>query len=177
MEPSIFRWVTEKTPTRRAPRVRQQLVLPAAAAYLSNSPDQSETERHMKLDPQPVSEQETSEEELLEQGMFDAATQTDVTFESCLEESTLGDTVEIMRSSTDEAFIVKKDLLVNCQDRISSLEEQLQMCHQQLQELIAKCNWLETRQFSLSKIQNDNAAISFYTGFSNYDALISFFNY
>lgn len=131
----------------------------------------------MKLDPQPVSEQETSEEELLEQGMFDAATQTDVTFESCLEESTLGDTVEIMRSSTDEAFIVKKDLLVNCQDRISSLEEQLQMCHQQLQELIAKCNWLETRQFSLSKIQNDNAAISFYTGFSNYDALISFFNY
>ena len=36
---------------------------------------------------------------------------------------------------------------------------------------------LLARQFSLDKIKDDNAAMLFYTGFPNYEALMSFYNY
>ncbi|CAH3040112.1 unnamed protein product, partial [Pocillopora meandrina] len=54
--------------------------------------------------------------------------------------------------------------------QVSTLEEKVLQLEKEKEALLA-------RQFSLNKIKGNNAAMLFYTGFPNYKALMSFYNY
>ena len=69
------------------------------------------------------------------------------------------------------------DIVLELQRKIALLETQLADCQEKLSEAEKEKEVLLGRQFSLDKIKDDNAAVLFYTGFPNYEALISFYNY
>ena len=69
------------------------------------------------------------------------------------------------------------DIVLELQRKIALLETQLADCQEKLSEAEKEKEVLLGRQFSLDKIKDDNAALLFYTGFPNYEALISFYNY
>ena len=71
----------------------------------------------------------------------------------------------------------ESDIVLELQRKIASLETQLADCQQRLSKAEKENMYLLERQFSLEKIKNDNAAIIFYTGFPNYEALMSLFHY
>ena len=54
--------------------------------------------------------------------------------------------------------------------QVSTLEEKVLQLEKEKEALLA-------RQFSLDKIKDENSAMLFYTGFPNYEALMSFYNY
>ena len=69
------------------------------------------------------------------------------------------------------------DTIVALLERIALLEQKV--CY--YEEKLAKvenenAGWLD-RQFSIETIKADDAAILFYTGFPNYEALVSFYTY
>lgn len=61
--------------------------------------------------------------------------------------------------------------------RIALLEKHVSFYEERLAQVEREKEALLERQFSLDKIKDDNAAILFYTGFPNYEALMSFFHY
>ena len=104
--------------------------------------------------------------------------------EFCVEtgESTLSDTVS---ASPDVATNVNMpDLpvdpeatVLNLLSRVEMLEKQVFTLEEKVLQLEKEKEALLARQFSLNKIKGDNAAMLFYTGFPNYEALMSFYNY
>ena len=104
--------------------------------------------------------------------------------EFCVEtgESTLSDTVS---ASPDVATNVNMpDLpvdpeatVLNLLSRVEMLEKQVSTLEEKVLQLEKEKEALLARQFSLNKIKGDNAAMLFYTGFPNYEALMSFYNY
>ena len=104
--------------------------------------------------------------------------------EFCVEtgESALNDTIS---ASPDAAINVSMpDLPVDSADTVLNLLSSVEMLEKQVSTLEEKVLQLEkekeallARQFSLNKIKGDNAAMLFYTGFPNYEALMSFYNY
>ena len=104
--------------------------------------------------------------------------------EFCVEtgESTLSDTVS---ASPDVATNVNMpDLpvdpeatVLNLLSRVEMLEKQVFTLEEKVLQLEKEKEALLARQFSLNKIKGDSAAMLFYTGFPNYEALMSFYNY
>ena len=104
--------------------------------------------------------------------------------EFCVEtgESTLSDTVS---ASPDVATNVNMpDLPVdpeatalNLLSRVEMLEKQVFTLDEKVLQLEKEKEALLARQFSLDKIKDENSAMLFYTGFPNYEALMSFYNY
>ena len=104
--------------------------------------------------------------------------------EFCAEtgESALNDTVS---ASPDVATNVSMpDLPVdpeatvrNLLSRVEMLEKQVSTLEEKVLQLEKEKEALLARQFFLDKIKDDNAAMLFYTGFPNYEALMSFYNY
>ena len=104
--------------------------------------------------------------------------------EFCVEtgESTLSDTVS---ASPDVATNVNMpDLpvdpeatVLNLLSRVEMLEKQVFTLEEKVLQLEKEKEALLARQFSLDKIKDENSAILFYTGFPNYEALMSFYNY
>jgi len=62
-------------------------------------------------------------------------------------------------------------------ERIELLERQNLCSEEKIAQLEKEKRVLLDRQFSLDKIKGDDAAILFYTGFPNYNALMSFYDY
>ena len=104
--------------------------------------------------------------------------------EFCVEtgESTLSDTVS---ASPDVATNVNMpDLpvdpeatVLNLLSRVEMLEKQVFTLEEKVLQLEKEKEALLARQFSLDKIKDENSAMLFYTGFPNYEALMSFYNY
>lgn len=69
------------------------------------------------------------------------------------------------------------NVILELQRKIALLETQLANCQEKLSEAEKENAALLRRQFSLDKIEDDNAAVLFYTGFPSYEALISFYKY
>ena len=61
------------------------------------------------------------------------------------------------------------DLVQSLLERIALLEQQVSSCKEKTSRLEKENAVLLERQFSLDKINDNNVAIPFYTGFSNYD--------
>ena len=57
------------------------------------------------------------------------------------------------------------------------LEKQVFTLEEKVLQLEKEKEALLARQFSLDKIKDENSAMLFYTGFPNYEALMSFYNY
>ena len=57
------------------------------------------------------------------------------------------------------------------------LQVQLADLKEKLSEVEKERDILFERQFSMDKIKDDDTAVLFYTGFPNYGALISFYNF
>ena len=104
--------------------------------------------------------------------------------EFCVEtgESALNDTIS---ASPDAAINVSMpDLpvdpaatVLNLLSRVEMLEKQVSTLEEKVLQLEKENEALLARQFSLNKIKGDSAAMLFYTGFPNYEALMSFYNY
>ena len=69
------------------------------------------------------------------------------------------------------------NLVQSLLERIAFLEQQVSSCKEKISRLEKENAVLLQCQFSLDKIKDDNAAILFYTGFSNYETLMSFYHY
>ena len=69
------------------------------------------------------------------------------------------------------------DMVQSLLERIVLLEQQVSSCEEKISRLEKENAVLLERQFSLDKIKDDNAAILFYTGFPNYETLMSFYHY
>ena len=67
--------------------------------------------------------------------------------------------------------------VLNLLSRVEMLEKQVFTLEEKVLQLEKEKEALLARQFSLNKIKGDNAAMLFYTGFPNYEALMSFYNY
>ena len=57
---------------------------------------------------------------------------------------------------------------------MASLEMKVCYCEEKLAQIESGKAALLDRQFSIEKMKDDDAAILFYTGFPNYEALVSF---
>ena len=71
----------------------------------------------------------------------------------------------------------ESDIVLELQRKIASLETQLADCQQRLSKAEKENMYLLEHQFSHAKIKDDNAAILFYTGFPNYEALMCLYHY
>ena len=69
------------------------------------------------------------------------------------------------------------NLVQSLLERIALLEQQVSSCEEKISRLEKENAVLLECQFSLDKIKDDNAAILFYTGFPNYETLMSFYHY
>ena len=69
------------------------------------------------------------------------------------------------------------DMVQSLLERIGLLEQQVSTYEEKITQLEEENAVLLDRQFSLDKIKDDNAAIMFYTGFPNYETLMSFYHY
>ena len=69
------------------------------------------------------------------------------------------------------------NLVQSLLERIAFLEQQVSSCEEKISRLEKENAVLLQCQFSLDKIKDDNAAILFYTGFPNYETLMSFYHY
>ena len=69
------------------------------------------------------------------------------------------------------------DMVQSLLERIGLLEQQVSTYEEKITQLEKENAVLLDRQFSLDKIKDDNAAIMFYTGFPNYETLMSFYHY
>ena len=69
------------------------------------------------------------------------------------------------------------DMVQSLLERIGLLEQQVSSYEEKITQLEKENAVLLDRQFSLDKIKDDNAAIIFYTGFPNYETLMSFYHY
>ncbi|KAK2570183.1 hypothetical protein P5673_004951 [Acropora cervicornis] len=69
------------------------------------------------------------------------------------------------------------NLVQSLLERIAFLEQQVSSCEEKISRLEKENAVLLQCQFSLDKIKDDNAAILFYTGFPNYETLMSFYRY
>ena len=69
------------------------------------------------------------------------------------------------------------NLVQSLLERIALLEQQVSSCEEKISQLEKENAVLLECQFSLDKIKDDNAAILFYTGFPNYETLMSFYHY
>ena len=71
----------------------------------------------------------------------------------------------------------KTDTIVALLERIALLEQEVCFYEEKLAKVENENAVLLDRQFSIEKIKADDAAILFYTGFPNYEALVSFYTY
>ena len=62
-------------------------------------------------------------------------------------------------------------------ERMASLEMKASYFAEKLAQVESEKAALLDRQFSIEKVKDDDAAILFYTGFPNYEALVSFYTY
>ena len=69
------------------------------------------------------------------------------------------------------------DMVQSLLERIAMLEQQVSSYEEKIAQLEKENALPLERQFSLNKIKDDNAAIMFYTGFPNYETLMSFYHY
>jgi len=69
------------------------------------------------------------------------------------------------------------DTVQSLLERIELLERQNSCYEEKIAQLEKEKRVLLDRQFSLDKIKDDDVAILFYTGFPNYNALMSFYDY
>ena len=69
------------------------------------------------------------------------------------------------------------DMVQSLLERIALLEQQVSSYEEKSAQLEKENALLLERQFSLNMIKDDNAAIMFYTGFKNYETLMSFYHY
>jgi len=72
---------------------------------------------------------------------------------------------------------VETSLIDGLHDRILKLESELCNSIQQIELLQKECEEFNKRRFTLDKIKDDEDAVIFYTGFPNYNSLISFYLY
>ena len=71
---------------------------------------------------------------------------------------------------SEETTQALPERMVLLEMKVNDLEEKLALAKSENAALL-------DRQFSIEKIKDDNAAILFYTGFLNYQALLSFYTY
>lgn len=102
----------------------------------------------------------------------EVAVQTDIDMSNFLEVSKglhveSGTNILAQQIKETNVKFVSKDYVVTLQNKISELEQKLQIESKQLKNQV----------FSLEDIKDDKAAILFYTGFPNYKSLFSFYTY
>ena len=77
----------------------------------------------------------------------------------------------------DQTDVSDVDNITQLLQKITLLELKLANCEEKLVEVKNENEILLSRQFSLDKIEDDDSAILFYTGFPLYKALMSFYKY
>jgi len=69
------------------------------------------------------------------------------------------------------------DMVQSLLERIAMLEQQVSSYEEKIAQLEKENALLLERQLSLNRTKDDNAAITFYTDFPNYETLMSFYHY
>ena len=85
-------------------------------------------------------------------------------------------TMSTVNASSSSPAQKESDVL-KLQWEMELLQVQLADLKEKLSEVEKERDILFERQFSMDKIKDDDTAVLFYTGFPNYGALISFYNF
>ena len=97
-----------------------------------------------------------------------------------VEEELFAQEVEPLLSTVNAALsspAQKESDVLKLQQEMEFLKVELADLKEKLIEVEKERDILLSRQFSLDKIKDDDSAVLFYTGFPNYGALISFYNF
>ena len=84
---------------------------------------------------------------------------------------------EPVHVTTLEASQKNMKLIAALLERMASLEMKVCYFEEKLAQVESEKAALLDRQFSIEKMKDDDVAILFYTGFPNYEALLSFYTY